>query len=1040
MKWLGEVTRFAVERWQFTILLFLLSLGLGVNSWLAIPRAEDPNFPVPVYTMIAVYPGATPSDVEQLVVEPLEERLRGLSQVKQLRSISRDGVGVVTVEFDVAVDADRTYEQVIREVNAERQALPAGVTSIDVQKNENADVVMFQLALVAPSAPWGQVDSVGRHVEDVLERVSGVKAVTRHGAPPRELQVTLSLGRLAALGITPAQLLQALGSDNTEIPAGSVDVGTRRYTVGTAGRYRTPEDVARTVVAGGRNGIVRVRDLAEVSWGEGEAVHLTRYNGQRALWLTVSVQAGRNVSTVRDAVWQALDRVTPTLPGGITLVRGFDQARNVEARLSRLGWDFAIAIALVLLTLLPLGTRASLVVMVSIPLSLALAVAMLHATGFTINQLSIVGFVIALGLLVDDSIVVVENITRMLRSGMDRRTAAVEGTRQIGVAVLGATGTLIFAFVPLLFLPGLSGRYIRSLPMGVVTAVAASLLVSVTIVPWLASLLLPRTSSEHGNRALQWVERVIHNGYAPVLRAAMAHPGRTLALSGALVIGAVALVPVVGFSLFPPAGTPQFYVNVTTPEGSTLAETDRAVRFADSVLRAHPAVEGVFANSGRDNPSVYYNVYERPESPTHGQLLVRLHPVSGEAQARVEDSLRTVLAQYAGAEVALEAFVNGPPIDAPIAMRFEGPDLDTLRALSARAAQVMRGMPGTRNVRDPLRLARTDLRVVVDRGKAGLLGVPSAEVERTLRLGVAGLSAGKVQTGDGEERSLVVRVPHAGRPGPEALQQIHVASMTGAMIPLPQLVSTRLVASAAEIRHTDRQRSVTVTSGVQSGYNTNAVTQAVLASLAQLTLPPGYALVPAGELESREESFGGVGGAVLIAVFSILMILVLEFRTFRTTLVVASVIPLGIVGGVMALFLSGYSLSFTALIGFVALVGIEIKTSILLVDFTDQLRAEGVPLREAVERAGAVRFLPIVLTTLTAIGGLLPLALQGSGLYSPLAWVIIGGLVSSTLIARLVTPVLYLKLAPRAAGGGFSPHEGAPHARAILVRHGPDLS
>jgi multidrug efflux pump subunit AcrB len=1015
VRWLGEVTRFAVERWQVTVLLFLLSLGLGVTSWLAIPRAEDPDFPVPVFTTVAVYPGATPGDVEQLVVDPLERRLRTLAQVKQLRSISRDGVGVVTVEFDVAVDAERTYEQVVREVNAARPGLPAGVTSVEVQRNENSDIVMFQLALVAPTSPWPAVDSVGRRVAEALERVSGVKGVKRHGAPPRELQVTLSLGRLAALGVTPGQLLQALGSDNTEIPAGSVDAGTRRYTVGTAGRYRTPEAVGGTVVAGGPGGVVRVRDLADVAWGDGEAVHLARYNGQRAQWITVTVQSGRNVSAVRDAVWRVLDRLEPELPAGITLARGFDQARNVEARLSRLGWDFAIAIGLVLLTLLPLGTRASLVVMVSIPLSLALAVAMLHATGFTINQLSIVGFVIALGLLVDDSIVVVENIARLQRGGMDRRRAAIEGTRQIGVAVLGATGTLVFAFVPLLFLPGLSGRYIRSLPMGVVTAVAASLLVSVTIVPWLASRLLPRTAEAHGNRALQWVEGVITRGYAPLLRGAMAHPGRTLALSAALVAGAVALVPVVGFSLFPPAGTPQFYVNVTTPEGSTLAETDRAVRFAEGVLRAHPAVAGVFANSGRDNPSVYYNVYERPESPVHGQLLVRLHPIAGPAQARLQDSLRTVLAGYAGAEVALEAFVNGPPIDAPIAMRLEGPDLDTLRALAARTARAMRAVPGTRLVRDPLRLSRTDLRVVVDRGKAGLLGVPSAEVERTLRLGIAGLEAGKVQAGDGEERPLVVRTAHGGRPGPEALARIQVASVTGAMVPLPQLVGTRLVASAAEIRHTDRQRSVTVTSGVLPGYNTNAVTQGVLAALDSLALPPGYALVPAGEIESREESFGGVGGAVLVAVFAILMILVLEFRDFRTTLVVASVIPLGVVGGVLALFLSGYTLSFTALIGFVALVGIEIKTSILLVDFTDQLRAEGVELREAVERAGAVRFLPIVLTTCTAIGGLLPLALQGSGLYSPLAWVIIGGLVSSTLIARLVTPVLYLKLAPRVA-------------------------
>lgn len=1017
MKWLGEVTRFAVERWQVTVLLFLLSLGLGVTSWLAIPRAEDPDFPVPIYTTVVVYPGATPADVEQLVVDPLEQRFRSLAKLKQLRSISRDGVGVVTAEFDVDVDAERTYAEVLREVDGARAGMPAGVRSVKVQRNENSDIVIFQLALAAPSAPWAQVDSVARRVEEAVERVPGVKGAERYGAPPRELQVTVSLGRLAALGIPTGQLLQALGSDNTEIPAGSVDAGTRRYTVGTAGRYRTPEAVGGTVVAAGPHGVVRVRDVATVAWGEGETAHLARYNGQRAMWVAVTVQSGRNVSTVRDAVWGALDRVEETLPPGITLARGFDQARNVEARLSRLGWDFAIAIGLVLLTLLPLGTRASLVVMVSIPLSLALAVAMLAATGFTINQLSIVGFVIALGLLVDDSIVVVENIARLQRGGMDRRRAAVEGTRQIGVAVLGATGTLVFAFVPLLFLPGLSGRYIRSLPMGVVTAVAASLLVSVTIVPWLASLLLPRTAAPHGNRALQWVEGVITRGYAPLLRAAMAHPGRTLALSGALVAGAVALVPAVGFSLFPPAGTPQFYVNVTTPEGSTLAETDRAVRFAEGVLRGHPAVTAVFANSGRDNPSVYYNVLDRPESPTHGQLLVRLRPLGEVAQARLQDSLRTVLAGYAGAEVALEAFVNGPPIDAPIAMRLEGPDLDTLRALSARTAQAMRGVPGTRLVRDPLRLARTDLRVVVDRGKAGLLGVPSAEVERALRLGVAGLAAGMVQAGDGVERALVVRTAHVGRPGPDALARIHVPSVTGAMVPLPQLMTTRLVASAAEVTRTDRQRSVTVTSGVEPGYNTDRVTRAVLAALAAVPLPPGYALVPAGEIESRQESFGGVGGAVLVAVFAILMILVLEFRDFRTTLVVASVIPLGVVGGVLALWASGYTLSFTALIGFVALVGIEIKTSILLVDFTDQLRAEGVPLREAVERAGAVRFLPIVLTSCTAIGGLLPLALQGSGLYSPLAWVIIGGLVSSTLIARLVTPVLYLKLAPAVAGG-----------------------
>jgi multidrug efflux pump subunit AcrB len=376
------------------------------------------------------------------------------------------------------------------------------------------------------------------------------------------------------------------------------------------------------------------------------------------------------------------------------------------------------------------------------------------------------------------------------------------------------------------------------------------------------------------------------------------------------------------------------------------------------------------------------------------------------------DSLRRTLATFPGARIEVKEFENGPPIDAPIAMRIEGTSLDTLADLAAKFETVFAATEGTQYVNNPVRLHRSDLRLHVDRQKAGLLGVPSAEVERTLRLGIAGLEAGKIRADNGDEYPLTVRIAHNGRPAPEALDRIKVSSVTGAMIPLSQFATTAFTASPTVIDHYARTRAVTVTSYVKSGYNTDVVTKAVLARLDSIALPAGYALRPAGEIESRQESFGGVGGAIIVAVFAILAILVLEFRDFRTTLVVASVIPLGVVGGVVALLASGYTLSFTAMIGFVALIGIEIKTSILLVDFTDQLRREGMSLDDAIQKAGEIRFLPIVLTTMTAIGGLLPLALQGSGLYSPLAWVIIGGLISSTLIARLVTPVLYKLLAP----------------------------
>lgn len=1015
MNTLSTLTEFSVRRWQFTVLVFLMFAALGVVSWMNIARAEDPDFPVPIFTAVAVYPGASPEDMEQLVTEPLEKKLKALPDVKKLESTSSDGLTVVKVEFDPAVDAERKYDQVVREVNALRPELPAALQRLAVERNENSDLTVFQVALVAPTAPYMQLDDVARRVEDALERVPGVKGAERWAAPAREMQVTLDLGRLAQRGITPAQLLGALGSDNLQIPGGSVDVGTRRYNIATAGRYRRIEEVERTVVGSANGAVVRVQDVATVRWADGDAVHLARWNGERAMWVTVAVQKGQNISRVKAQVWTVLDGMERTLPRGITLARGFDQSANVDARLSRLGWDFVIAIGLVLITLLPLGTRAAVIVMISIPTSLAIGVMLLYATGYSINQLSIVGFVIALGLLVDDSIVVVENIARFLREGYSRTQAAIEATRQIGVAVLGATGTLIFAFLPLLFLPGLSGRYIRSLPLAVVYAVLASLFVSLTIIPWLASRLMPRESHAEGNAVLRWLDGGIRRSYAPLLARAMAHPRATLVASFGVVVAAFLLVPVVGVSLFPKAGTPQYHVDITTPEGTSLAETERAVRYAEAVVRAHPETRGVFANAGKDNPSVYYNVFQRAEAPNRGQLLVLLHDYHHTRTPLALDSLREQLARYPGARIELKEFENGPPIDAPIAMRIEGPDLDTLATIAARYDAVLRSTEGTQYVNNPVRLRRSDLRVVVDKQKAGLLGVPSAEVERTLRLGIAGLEAGRIRAENGQEYPLSVRIAHDARPAPEALERIFVSSVQGAMVPLSQIASVRFVTSPTTIDHVNRTRAVTVTSYVRSGYNTDAVTKAVIGKLAEIPLPDGYALVPAGEIESREESFGGIGGAIVVAVFAILAILVLEFRDFRTTLVVASVIPLGVVGGIVALLLSGYTLSFTAMIGFVALVGIEIKTSILLVDFTDQLRAEGVALDAAIRRAGEVRFLPIVLTTLTAIGGLLPLALQGSGLYSPLAWVIIGGLVSSTLIARLVTPVMYQLLAPREA-------------------------
>jgi multidrug efflux pump subunit AcrB len=963
-------------------------------------------------------------------VDPLEERLGELDDLDELRTTIQDGLATLVVEFDPSSDEDRKYDAVTRELNALRPLLPPELAVLEVRKGAAKDVNIVQMALVSETAPAHELERQARLLEERLENVAGVMKSERWAIAGREVRVALDLGRLATLGIPPTRVLGAIQGDNANIPGGSVDVGERRFNVKTSGRYRALGEIAGTVVGSANGRLVRVGDVADVQWGYADATHLGRFNGRRAVFVSANQRPGQNIQTVRDAIHAAAAEFERTLPAGIALERGFDQSLNVQERIGRLTTDFVIAIALVLVTLLPLGFRASAIVMISIPLSLLMGIALLYFTGFGINQLSIVGAVIALGLLVDDSIVVVENIARFLREGHSRRDAAILATRQIWVAVIGCTATLILAFVPLMFLPGLAGKYIRVLPMTVVYTVLASLFVSLTVIPWLASLLMKREADHEGNRFLKLLNRTIGATYAPVLHRALARPRTTLAVAAGLFVGALGLVPAVGFSLFPPAQTPQFRVEIEAPEGASLDATDAAARFAERELGARPEVKAVLTNVGHGNPQVYYNVFMRGDNPRIGELLVLLHRYEPATTPALFDTLRARFAAYPAARIELKEYENGPPIEAPIAIRVLGENLDTLAAVAARVERVMRETAGTQYVRNPVALRRTDLRVAVDRQKAGLLGVSTLDVDRTVRLGLAGLDAGVFRADDGEDYDIVVRAPLAGRPGVDALDRVYVSSVTGAMVPLKQVADVAFETSPTVILHQDKQRSMTVTSYVRSGFNTDRVTKEILAKLDGVAVPAGYRLVAAGEIESRQESFGGIGSAVIVAVFLILAILVLEFRTFKSTLIVASVIPLGVVGGILALWLTGYTLSFMSMIGFVALVGIEIKTSILLVDFTNQLRAEGATLDEAIEKAGQIRFVPIVLTSATAIGGLLPLALQGSALYSPLAWVIIGGLISSTLLARLVTPVMYKLLAPAVHAVGAVP---APRPTGALV-------
>lgn len=1007
------ITRFFVDRWQFTLVVFVLLIALGVSAVVSIPKSEDPITRFPAVGVVVVLPGADAEQMERLVAIPIETALNSLEDVRSIQSTSRAGVASISVEFVYGVDPEKKYDEVVRELNVVRPDLPSGVTLVRADRRNPAQANLVQMALVSDTASFRQMEAYARGLRDAIERAPGVQQAEIWGAPTSEVRIAADIDRMAAYRISLTELADALQREGAETPIGAVEADGRRFNVEATGGFDSLDEIRSVPLRNVDGSLVTVGDVAEVAWSNDQRVHITRYNGARAIFVTARAKLGETVFNVTRDIRAEVDGFAGRLPQDIRLERGFDQSVTVSHRLGALGRDFILAILLVLLTLLPLGPRAALVVMISVPLSLAIGVVAVQQLGYSLNQLSIAGFVLALGLLVDDSIVVTENIARRLREGLLPRQAAIAGVAEINIAVIGCTATLLLAFVPLMSLPESAGDFIRSLPVAVVCTISASLIISLTIVPFLASRMLSARSAGHSNPLLDRVMGAIHRIYRPALHLALQHPRATIAAGLGAALATFGLAPLLGFSLFPENDSPYFLVDVELPQGSAVSDTDRAVQYADRVLAAHPEIVWRFANTGRGNPQIYYNIAPDEQQSNVGSVyasFARWEPREGGA---LVERIRAELARYPGARFNLRRFENGPPVEAPIAVRIRGADLAALTDLAADAERILRATPGTRDVVNPLAARLIGLSVHVDPAAANLRGVTPGAVDQTLRIAIGGAQVAAYRDPVGDAYPIILRAPRAEALPVSALQRLFVWTGNGGAAPLSSIADIRLEAGPARIDRYQRERTVTLRAYTQTGFLTSRVTADVAQRLSAMRLPPGYAVSFGGQAEAQRRSFGGLLPAILIAMFGITAVLILEFRSFAVAGVVAFVIPFGVMGGLIALFIGGESLSFTAIIGFIALVGIEIKNSILLVEFANQERDRGAELRDAIERAGEVRFLPVLLTSATAIGGLTPLVLEHSPLYSPLAMVLIGGLISSTLLARIVTPAMYLVLAPK---------------------------
>ncbi len=1005
-----KLPKIAIDNYQFTLVMVVLLLMLGVSSFLTMPRTEDPPMQLPGASVIAVYPGGNPMDLEELIATPVEESLNQLDDIKRMETGMRDGIVVTSIEFTFDTDPAEKFDEVVQQVNNIRNELPDELYSLEIFEWSSSDVVIMQLALVSPAASFASLEEDAEALKKELEKVNGVMQVEILALPEQEVRISLDMEKMSQMNISLDMVSKAILSSNANIPGGTITMGKTDFGIKTSGSYQDLQEIRNTVVSSYNGRLIYLKNIATVSFDYEDETYLARYKGERCIFLTVKQKAGHNIFSINKKIIPLLERADAGLDDDTQIITVFDQAESVDQRISSFISNLLQGILLVgIVILLSLGIRASVIVIFAIPFSILIGLGFTDLSGFGLQQISIAGLVISLGLLVDNSIVVTENVERFIGLGYNNREAAARGTAQLGWPIISATATTMLAFIPIITMPDKSGRFIQSMPVTVIYTLLASLILALTLVPYLSSVFLkPYKEKQKDTRQKRiWLKKFIEGPYRRTLDYSLRRSWLIILLCVLAMSGAGVLFKFVGVSFFPKAEKPQFMIRINTSEGSSIEKANEVAMYVESVLDTMPEIRHYAANIGHGNPRIYYNIFPKQNDKSFAEIYVELKEFEPEQFDAIITRLRELFSLYPGAQINIKEFEQGAPIEAPLTIKITGKEIPDLKRMSVDVENMVRAATGAVNIDNQLNKVATDLYFNINRDKASMLGVPIFEIDRTIRTSITGMAISKFRDAEGKEYNIVLRLPFTQKIKLEDLDKIYVTAVTGRSIPLKQLATVEFKEAPGIITHFDMDRSATVTADIMKGHTLDEVIARLEQKLSVYPWPDGYSYTFTGELESREESFGGIMRASLIALIAIFAVLVLQFRSFSQPLIIFTAIPLAGIGSALALFITGNSFSFTAGIGMISLIGVVINNSIILVDYTNKLIEEGKDRLQAIREAGETRFTPILLTTLTTIGGLLPLTLRGGTLWAPMGWTIIGGLLISTFLTLYVVPVLY---------------------------------
>jgi multidrug efflux pump len=1001
-----KITEACIEKPVFAWMLMAATIVFGGIAASRIGISQYPDVDFPTISVGVSWEGAAPEVIENDVVEMLEEALVQVEGVKSITSSSRQGGASITVELDLSRDVDLALQDVQAKVSQAQRRLPRDLDPPVISKSNPEDQPIMWLGVSGPFSQQFLSDFARYRLQEKLQAVPGVGELMV-GYLERNVRIWLDAGRLDSRGLTVVDVIAALQREHIEMPAGRLEGEGREINVRVLGEAFDLDTFRRIVVREVNGSPVYLQDVSLIEDGFEDVRRKSRVDGVPATGLGVKKQRGANAVAVAQGVRQVLEEIQPTLPEGLAVGIRFDSTRFIEDSVHEIELELVLSVILTgLVCWMFLGSLSStLNVILAIPMSLCGTIAALYFFGYTLNTFTLLGLALAVGIVVDDAIMVMENIFRHAEGGKERTRAAREGTAEITFAALAATLAVVAIFSPVIFMKGLVGRFFMQFGITLSLAVLLSYLEAVTLAPARCSQFL-QTSREGRNRVGRWVDQGFERLarlYARALDQGLRRPFLVVGLAGVLFAGAVALIRLLPAEFVPSQDQSLLVIRLQSAVGSDLGETDRLFRKAEAILAGRPEVSQVFSSVGGFGGS----------GVNSGMVFVTLVPPAQRrlSQAEFSGIVRRELNTIPGLRAVIQDLSQSgftAQRGYPVEFSVLGPDWDQLVAISEDLKQKLAASGLVVDLDSNYRLGMPELRITPERARAADLGVPIEQVATTLNALVGGVRVGKYSTG-GRRIDVRARLLAEQRSRPEDLARLHVRSGSGALVPLSSLVSYEEQPALQAITRRDRERAITLFANVAPGHSQDEA----LAAVEELAgeLPLGYHTYLGGASQAFRDSMSSLYFALILGLAVAYMVLASQFNSFLHPITVFTILPLSIAGAVAALWLVGQSLNIFSMIGILLLMGIVKKNSIILVDYANRMRQEHLDARGAMLQAGPVRLRPILMTSVATFMAALPPAVglgPGAEIRMPMAIAVIGGLVLSTALSLLVVPAFYV--------------------------------